>query len=111
MHELGITQEVVAIAAEHARGRRVARVVLEVGKLSGVLPDAVRFCFGPCAEGTAVEGATLEIVETPGRARCRTCGGEVPLDRPFGQCECGSTDLEWLAGDELRVRELELADV
>ena len=108
MHELGIAQEVVAIAAEVARGRKVLRVVLEVGKLSAVLPDSVQFCFGPCAEGTVVEGAVLEIVETPGRARCRACGGEVPLDRPFGQCGCGCTDLEWLAGDELRVRELEL---
>jgi hydrogenase nickel incorporation protein HypA/HybF len=111
VHELGITQEVVAIAAEQAAGRRVTRVVLEIGKLSGVLPDAVRFCFEACAEGTAVEGAALEVVETPGRARCRACSAEVSLERPFGRCGCGSTDLEWLAGDELRVRELELADV
>ena len=111
MHELGITQEVVAIAADAAGGRKVRRVVLEVGKLSGVFPDAVQFCFDACAEGTAVEGAVLEIVETPGRGRCRECGGEVALDRPFGQCACGCTDLEWLSGDELRVRELELADV
>jgi hydrogenase nickel incorporation protein HypA/HybF len=109
VHELGITQEVVALAEEHAGGRKVTRVVLEIGTLSGVLPDAVRFCFDLCAEGTAAEGATLEIVETPGRGRCRACGGEVALERPFGVCACGGTDLEWLAGDELRVRELELA--
>ena len=36
-------------------------------------------------------------------------GGEVELDRPFGRCGCGSSDLEWLSGDELRVRELEVA--
>ncbi|MCI0701827.1 MAG: hydrogenase maturation nickel metallochaperone HypA [Planctomycetia bacterium] len=108
MHELGITQEVVAIAEEHAKGQRIARVVLEIGKLSGVFPDAVRFCFELCAEGTAVEGAKLEIVETPGRARCRACNNEVPLEKPFGECSCGCTDLEWLAGDELRVRELEI---
>jgi hydrogenase nickel incorporation protein HypA/HybF len=108
MHELGITQEVVAVSADQAKGRRVLRVVLEIGKLSGVLPDAVRFCFGDCSEGTAVEGAILEIVETPGRGKCRACGNEVPLVRAFGQCQCGNTDLEWIAGDELRVRELEL---
>jgi hydrogenase nickel incorporation protein HypA/HybF len=111
VHELGITQEVVAIAVEHARGRRVRRVVLEIGKLSSVLPDAVRFCFDLCAEGTPVEGAALEIVEIPGRGRCRVCGHEVPLERPFGQCACGNTDLEWLAGGDLRVCELELDDV
>jgi hydrogenase nickel incorporation protein HypA/HybF len=108
VHELGITQEIVAMADEAAAGRKVNRIVMEIGKLSGVLPDAVRFCFDLCAEGTAVAGAVLEIIETPGRARCRMCGGEAGLERAFGQCICGSSDLEWLAGDELRIRELEV---
>ena len=56
-----------------------------------------------------MEGASLEIIETPGRGRCRLCDQEVAMDRALGQCDCGSTDLEWIAGDELRVRELELA--
>lgn len=109
MHELGITQEIVAIALERGGGARVRRVVLEIGKLTAVLPDAVRFCFDLCSAGTAVEGAKLEIIETPGRGRCRACGGEVALDRPFGRCDCGCTELDWLAGEELRIRELEVA--
>jgi hydrogenase nickel incorporation protein HypA/HybF len=109
MHELGITQEIVAIVTERSGGAKVTRVVLEIGKLSAVLPDAVRFCFDLCTEGTAAEGAALEIIETPGRARCRACGGEVVLDRPFGRCACGGSDLEWLAGAELRIKEMEVA--
>jgi len=109
MHELGITQEIIAIACEQARGARVRRVVLVIGKLSAVLPDAVRFCFDLCSEGTPVEGATLEIVEAPGRARCRECGAEVVLSGPLGSCPCGSMALDWLAGEELIVQELELA--
>lgn len=108
MHELGIAQEVVALVSEHARGARVTRVVLEIGKLALVLPDAVRFCFDLCSEGTVVEGAALEIIETPGRARCRACGGEVLLAQPFGRCACGGTDLEWLSGEELKVKEFEV---
>ncbi|MEC7192467.1 MAG: hydrogenase maturation nickel metallochaperone HypA, partial [SAR324 cluster bacterium] len=45
MHELSITQNLVAIVEEHARGQRVKRVTLEIGKLSGVMADAIRFCF------------------------------------------------------------------
>ena len=56
MHELGIAQEVVALVAEHAQGK-VTRVVLEIGKLSAILPDAIRFCFDLCSEGTVVAGA------------------------------------------------------
>jgi hydrogenase nickel incorporation protein HypA/HybF len=108
MHELGIAQEIVEIVAERASGARVTRVVLEIGKLAAVLPDAVQFCFDLCVEGTLLEGATLVIIETPGRARCRECGAEVRLERPFGRCECGGTDLEWLSGEELKIKNFEV---
>jgi hydrogenase nickel incorporation protein HypA/HybF len=108
MHELGIVQEILAIVIEHSKGARVTRVVLEIGKLSAVLPDAVQFCFDLCCEGTVAEGAKLVIIETPGRARCRACAAEVVLERPFGRCSCGNTDLEWLAGEELKIKEMEV---
>jgi hydrogenase nickel incorporation protein HypA/HybF len=108
MHELAITQEIVAMIEQRLAGARVARVVLEIGKLSAVLPDAVRFCFDACAEGTCVEGATLEIIETTGLARCRACDANVRLDRPFGRCACGESDLEWLSGDELKIKQVEV---
>jgi hydrogenase nickel incorporation protein HypA/HybF len=108
MHELGITAEIVALAAERAAGSRVRRVVVEIGALTAVLPDAVRFCFDLCAEGTAVEGAALTIDEIPARARCLACQVETTRDRPFGLCPCGSLDLEWLAGSELRLRRVEV---
>jgi hydrogenase nickel incorporation protein HypA/HybF len=109
VHELAITQEVVAMVSERVAGARVTRVVLEIGRLSAVLPDAVRFCFDLCVEGTPLEGAVLQVIETPGQARCRACGGTVTLSRPFGVCGCGGTDLEWLSGDELKIKEVEVA--
>ena len=108
MHELGITQEIVEICCRRSEGARVTRIVLEIGKLSCVLPDAVRFCFDLCAEGTAVEGARLEILEPLGAARCRECGKLVELSTPLGQCECGGTDLEWISGEELKIKEMEV---
>ncbi|MDG3005450.1 hydrogenase maturation nickel metallochaperone HypA/HybF [Paludisphaera mucosa] len=109
MHELGITQEIVEIVIARAGGARIARIVLEVGKLSAVLPDAIRFCFDLCSEGTSAEGAVLEILEPPGRVRCRGCAVEFSLDRPFGRCVCGGTDLDWLGGEELSIKAMELA--
>src|SRR5438045_8179547 len=90
MHELGIVQEVIDLVTEHARGARVRRVVLEIGKLTAVLPDAVRFCFDVCSADTVVEGAELEVVETPGRARCRSCGSQRVFQDAYGCCDCGS---------------------
>jgi hydrogenase nickel incorporation protein HypA/HybF len=117
MHELALTQEIVDIVSRRVAARaaaaavgplKVTRVVLEVGRLAAVLPDAIRFCFDLCAEGTPLEGAALDVVEVAGRGRCRTCGGEVVLERPFGVCACGCTDLEWLSGDELAIKEVEV---
>ena len=109
MHELGITRNVVAICTEHANGAAVRRVTLQIGQLSAVMPDAVRFCFDLCAKGTPLEGATLEIVEVPGRAVCRACGAETALAQPYGRCACGSADLRLVAGEELNVKDMEVA--
>jgi hydrogenase nickel incorporation protein HypA/HybF len=94
MHELSIAKGIVEICAERAGDARVTRVRLEIGQLSAVMPDAVRFCFDVCAKDTVLEGAELEIIETAGRALCR---------------DCDSTNLRVIAGDELKIREMELA--
>jgi hydrogenase nickel incorporation protein HypA/HybF len=108
MHELGIAQEIVSIVSQRCGGRPVRRIVLEVGKLSAVLPDALRFCFDLATEGTAAHGASLEIVEIDGLGRCRACGASVRLTQPYGRCACGGSDLEWEQGDELTIREMEV---
>jgi hydrogenase nickel incorporation protein HypA/HybF len=108
MHELGIAQEVVAIVSEHAGRAKVTRVVLEIGRHAMILPDSIRFCFDLCSEGTVAQGAELEIREVPARALCRECGLEVALEQPFGLCGCGSADLQWLTGDEIKVKEMEI---
>lgn len=111
MHELGITQNIVAIAVEHAKGAKVQRVSLEIGKLSAVMPDALRFCFDICCQGTVLEGADLEIIEISGLALCRQCGTEIPLEQPFGVCSCGSAALDLICGEELKIKEMEIVEV
>lgn len=108
MHELSIANAIVEACAERASGVRVSRVRLEIGALSAVMPDAVRFCFDVCAKDTVLEDAELEIVEIPGRAICRDCAGVVALTTPIGCCGCGSSNLQIVAGEELRVKDMEL---
>lgn len=111
MHEMGIVEQVVSIAAERCGGATVTRLVLEIGRLSTVLPDAVRFAFDVATEGTPLAGATLEIVEVAGSARCRACHATTMLDQPYGCCAaCGSVDLEQKTGASVRILELEVRD-
>ena len=114
MHELSLTQSVVELcaarAAEQGARTRVTRVTLEVGALSAVMPDALRFCFDACTRNTALDGAELEIVEIPGRARCLNCAGEVTVNRLFDTCGCGSANLFLVSGEELRVKQMEVEE-
>jgi hydrogenase nickel incorporation protein HypA/HybF len=109
MHELAIAQSVVAIAGRHAGGRRVASVQLEVGHLRQVVPSALTFAFELVAEGTALEGAALEIDVVPAAGCCRTCGAETMLPGfPLCCARCGGFDVEVTRGEELLVKSLEL---
>ena len=110
MHELSVTQNIVAIVAEAAKGRRVTRVTLEVGKLSGVMADAIAFCFDVVAQGTILEGASLEILEIDGLARCEACGLEFEAETLFAPCPCGSTRWKRIRGEELIVKSMEMVE-
>lgn len=109
MHELSITQSVVTTITGRLGERPVRRVRLEVGRLSGVVPDAMRFCFEMVAAGTTCEGALLEIDEPTGTARCRSCGAEFETAEPLPLCDCGSADVAVTGGTQLRIREVEMA--
>ena len=108
MHELAIAMGIVEAACEGAAGGRVRRVTVEVGALTAVLPDALRFCFDAAARDTDAEGASLDIVEREAIADCRSCGASSRFDRFTAVCRCGSADLAWSSGRELRVVELEV---
>jgi hydrogenase nickel incorporation protein HypA/HybF len=108
MHEMAITQSVVDAVCEHADGRPVRSVRVQVGALCAVVPDAMRFCFDLAAEGTIADGARLDLDVQPGSARCRRCGDEFALTDPILLCACGSADVEVLAGRDLRILTMEV---
>jgi hydrogenase nickel incorporation protein HypA/HybF len=112
MHEMSLTESVVDILCEEGRRQgfsRVRKVWLEIGALSGVEPEAMEFCFDIVTRGTLAEGANLEIVRTPGQGWCLDCEKPVALTERFGTCpDCGGGRVQMTAGDEMRVKELEV---
>ena len=109
MHELAIVEGVVDQVTTRLPETRIRSVRLEIGALSGVVPDALRFCFDLATEGTTMEGASLEITEMPGRCRCRSCGGEFSPDGLILLCPCGGADVEVLSGQELKIASVGVA--
>lgn len=109
MHELSICAAVARIVDEHAAGRHVERVLLDVGHLRQVVPDTLRYSWEVVVADTGLSGSELVINHIPAVIACRTCGAETTIDVPVFRCTCGSTDVEVTAGQELLVRSLELS--
>lgn len=112
MHELSIAQSIVDSAREHAAqhgGRRVVRIGVRIGEISGVNADALEFCFGMTAKDTGLDDATLDIERIPVRFRCDRCRTEFAApDFTVGCPACASGDTRIVAGDELGLSYLEL---
>ncbi|MEX3010550.1 hydrogenase maturation nickel metallochaperone HypA [Hoeflea sp. TYP-13] len=112
MHEMAICENILGILKEQARSQnydRVTRICLEVGPLSGVEIEALKFGFDVVTRNSLAEGAVLEIKETDAVAWCMPCGRDVPIGARYDPCpHCGSHQLQVTCGEELRIKELEV---
>lgn len=112
MHEMSLCEAMVDIALDEAKkngARRIKSLVLEVGVLGHVDPDALAFCFDAVSRGTLAENARLVIERVGGSGWCMDCAKTVPLEERFGACPiCGRHHVQMTGGDELRLRELEV---
>lgn len=112
MHEMSLCESILQIVEDESQRQgfqRVVRVRLEIGRLSGVEIDAMRFCFGAVTRDSLAADADLEIIELPGKAWCLPCACEVEVGQRFDACpQCGSYQLQVTGGDEMRIRDLEV---
>ena len=112
MHEMAICESILGILKEQARTLdfgSVKRVRLEIGPLSGVEIEALKFGFDVVTRGSIAENAALEIIETQATAWCMPCGEAVAIRERYDPCpKCGSHQLQVTAGEELRIKELEV---
>ena len=112
MHEMSLAEGVLQLVTDTARreaATRVKTVVLEIGKLSAVEPEALKFCFDIVTHGSIAQGAVLEIITVPGAGRCMLCGETVAMEARYDACpKCGSYQVQTTGGSEMRVKEIEI---
>lgn len=112
MHEMALCEGIIGIVEDEARKGsfdKVTVVCVEIGALSHVAPEALKFCFEAVAARTIARGARLEIVELPGTAWCMACSESVEIKQRYEPCpSCGGYQLQVTGGEEMRVRELEV---
>lgn len=112
MHEMSLAEGVLQLIEDAARQQEFSKVTtvwLEIGQLSGVEVEAMKFCFDAVIRDSIADGARLEILATPGTGWCMQCSMTVPMSEVFGECpQCGSYQLQVTGGTEMRVKELEV---
>jgi hydrogenase nickel incorporation protein HypA/HybF len=113
VHELTATQRILDAALERGGaedGRRVRAVRLQLGILSGLTEDSIRFYWEVLTPGTAAEGSTLDVAMIPGRVSCRTCGADNEVLESYPMCPaCAGVDLAVLAGDSCVIESVDTA--
>jgi len=90
MHEFSRTSQIVEAVLSEAEKQHAVRVVeveLEIGDLTFLGIEQVRFSYRILTEKTIAENSKLKINKIPGRGRCNSCGYDGPLsfleDRQF----------------------------
>lgn len=112
MHEISLCENIRDLLEDQAVAQgytKVSKVWLDVGPLSCVEPDALRFGFDVVMRGSIAEGAELAIATTAARARCPGCGEVTAVTQRHEICPtCGMPGLHVVSGDELRISKLEV---
>ncbi len=115
MHEMAIVQNIIDILEQQAKlhnAKRILKINLEFGALTGVMPAAITFGFEVLSKGGIAEGAEVDISIVPIKVYCFECGKEFELEvyQPFCPV-CSSASLQILQGrDEMRIASLEVED-
>jgi hydrogenase nickel incorporation protein HypA/HybF len=110
VHEIGLAEAILDAVEKRAAGRPVRRAKVRAGALLRVVDASMDQAFQLVTEGTVAEGAAIDVVVTPARLSCRSCGhGGSTLD-PLAVCPCcGGGDVDLTGGDELVLESIEMA--
>ncbi len=112
MHEFSIVQSLMFLIEENARqnnAKSVSKVVVKIGKMSGVEPHLLKLAFDTFKEKTICENAELEMIVQDVIALCEDCQKEFVVENHHFVCpHCGGFNLKVIDGEDMYLMSLEL---
>jgi hydrogenase nickel incorporation protein HypA/HybF len=113
VHELAVTESLLAVALCHAERSGAARVTdlyLVIGQLSSIVDDSVQFYWDIISQGTIAEHAHLHFQRLPAEFKCRTCEHQFRLNeqQDFMCPRCGGLSVRLIGGDEFRLEAINI---
>lgn len=111
MHELGVMCKVIEKISEVCDEQnipKVASITLEIGELSGIVPEYMERCF-PAVTYNKLRfiDTELKIEVVEGDAECDKCGTVFNVIKHKGYCpKCNSFDKHVLSGLDFVIKEI-----
>ena len=114
MHEMSYMIRLINTADEAVSDTpgRISSLSVEVGELTGVLPEYLEKYFPQASAGTRFEGADFTVIPIPAQALCLDCDSTFhpSRDNDYRCPSCGSINSRFLKGRELSVGEIKIED-
>jgi hydrogenase nickel incorporation protein HypA/HybF len=122
MHELSMAEAIVNTVVDAAKkndAEEVLEVTIEIGNLTMLNPEQLRFLLEVLVEDTIMKNAEIVIEEIPVAIKCKSCDYEGEADTEGSDhyltivlCpECGERNLEIVAGRECNVKNIRIEKV
>ena len=107
VHEMSIAMNIVDIVCQKAneeKAGKINNIDLEIGNLSGIMIDSLKFCFEAACKNTIANGAELNIHKIEAEAFCKSCNQNFTMKSDFSPCpKCDNFNFEILKGKELSI--------
>ena len=115
MHELSVISALIDELLRRLEGHdilRVDSVTIQVGELTFLSEESLKFGYETLSEGTALAGSKLKIERLPANIQCERCGYKGPFDKsgadphlhfllPSFECpKCKAPDVRLVSGRE-----------
>ncbi|MFN3870350.1 MAG: hydrogenase maturation nickel metallochaperone HypA [Aquificaceae bacterium] len=112
MHEFSIVQSLLELLEEEAtkhKAKRITRIEVIVGVLSGVEPHLLKLAFDTFKEGTVAEDSEFLVKVEKLKVWCKDCEKEYEKEELNLLCPiCGSLNTQIRGGQELLLKSIEL---
>ncbi len=110
MHEYSLALSVLDIAetySKKANSNKIIEVEIEVGEVSGVVPEALEFALENLKNDSIITNAKIRIHIQKAQAKCLSCNKTFQTSQLYTDCPaCHSYEIEFLSGKELRVKSI-----
>ncbi len=110
MHEFSIARNITHIAEDELRkvnANSVEKIELEIGELSGIEIDSLKFVWEAVIKDSVLDNAELIINSVEAQGFCTDCGQKFRIKQLFDACPvCGSYNSDVIRGKELKIKSL-----